>query len=227
MATSTEFGASFTDDQRLRILRGVIGNYYHFVPDEATVFDTNRGWTSLMPLVSTILPEANIICCVRQVSWIIDSVERLISKNSLNTNRIFGNKVGGTVYSRVDKLMNSETGLIGLPWASLREAWFGEFASKLLIIDYDALSKKPKETMSRVYSYLKEPEFNHDYNDLRYEADTYDADLGIVGLHRVRPKVEFIERKTSIPPDLFKKYSEANFWLNQNLNVRSVEVITG
>jgi sulfotransferase len=31
-------------------------------------------------------------------------------------------------------------------------------------------------------------------------------------LHSVRPKVEYKERRTVLPPDLFDKYSKMTFW---------------
>jgi hypothetical protein len=45
--------------------------------------------------------------------------------------RIFEFQPSGPIYSRIEILMNSENGLIGLAWASLREAWYGEYASRL------------------------------------------------------------------------------------------------
>jgi sulfotransferase len=53
----------------------------------------------------------------------------------------------------------------------------------------------------------------------------YDGELGMPGLHTVRPKVAFEARETCLPPDLFAKYGEVNFWLNPKLNPRNVQVI--
>lgn len=50
-------------------------------------------------------------------------------------------KAGGSVYSRVETLMNPDKGLIGLTWRMLREAWFSEFADRLILVDYERLAQ--------------------------------------------------------------------------------------
>ncbi len=37
--------------------------------------------------------------------------------------------------------------------------------------------------------------------------------LGVKGLHQVRKKVEFKARRSILPPDLFVKYQQMDFWL--------------
>ena len=39
-----------------------------------------------------------------------------------------------------------------------------------------------------------------------------DAQLGLDGLHRVRPQVKPQSRKTILPPDLFQRYAQLSFW---------------
>ena len=60
---------------------------------------------------------------------------------------------------------------------------------------------------------LGEPWFEgHDFNNVQFDAPEYDEALGVSGLHRVRPKVEFQPRRTILPPDLFKKLEGMDFW---------------
>ena len=66
--------------------------------------------------------------------------------------------------------------------------------------------------MDLLYKFIGEPLFEHDFNDVQYDAPAFDEQLGVPGLHRVKPKVEFTERRTIIPPDLFEKYSKMTFW---------------
>ena len=39
--------------------------------------------------------------------------------------------------------------------------------------------------------------------------------LGVKGLHDVRRKVEFKARRSILPPDLFNKYQDMDFWQDQ------------
>ena len=79
--------------------------------------------------------------------------------------------------------------------------------------------------LDRLYAALEEPQFTHDFNNVVYDAPDYDNHIGMPGLHKVRGKVEYIEQKPCIPPDLFGKYATASFWEKPELNIRNVTII--
>lgn len=220
MSGVNEFAVFFDDERRRTILRGIFDAYYASVASGQVVFDTNRTWTAKIPMLSDLYPEARIICCVREIGWIIDSIERMLRKNPLQVSRMFNFQTGSSVYARVELLMNSDNGLIGLAWGSLREAWFSEYAKRLIVINYDKLVREPQAIMRRLYEELKEPLFEHDFNRIVYDEPDYDASMGMPGLHTVRAKVEYQKREPCIPPDIFAKYAETNFWLRPEMNRR-------
>ncbi|MDE1150868.1 MAG: sulfotransferase [Azospirillaceae bacterium] len=220
-----EFGVFFDDARRARLLRSVFDAYYEHVPAGNTVFDTNRTWTGRAALLGALYPDSRVICCVRDVGWIIDSIERLLGKNPLQLSRVFNFQPGTSVYARVETLMNSDTGLVGLAWSTLREAWFGDQAHRLIIVPYDHLVKEPARTMARLYEALGQAPFTHDFENVVYDEPDYDSLLGMPGLHKVRERVEYRERRTCLPPDLFAKYGSANFWTKPELNPNGVLVL--
>nr|MDC2855042.1 hypothetical protein [Ningiella sp. W23] len=67
--------------------------------------------------------------------------------------------------------------------------------------------------MALIYQFLGLPSFAHDFDNVTYNASEFDKNLGADGLHQVKSKVEFTGRKTVLPPELFKKYSDMAFWL--------------
>jgi sulfotransferase len=221
----SEFSVFFDNEKRASMLRGVFDSYYADVETERIVFDTNRTWTSRAALLGQLYPRSRIICCVREIGWIIDSIERMLVKNPLQLSRVFNFQPGASVYSRAESLMNSENGLIGLPWATLREAWFGSEAGRLIIISYEGLVRRPEQTLRGLYEELGEPWYAHDFNNAVYDEPDYDALLGMPGLHKVRQKVEFAERKPCIPPDLFAKYAGTGFWTKPEMNTRNVTIL--
>jgi sulfotransferase len=225
MSSANEFSPFFTDERRRAIIHGVFDAYYGQGQPNRVVFDTNRTWTARLSLVAELYPNAKVICCVREVAWIIDSIERLVSRNALQPSRIFNYKTGGSIYARAETLMDRERGLIGLAWTSLREAWFGEHADRLIVVRYESLTRDPADVMRRLYKELNEPFVDHDFNNVIYDEPGYDAELGTPGLHQVRSKVEYRERETCLPLDLFAKYAGVNFWLSPKLNQRGVFVI--
>jgi sulfotransferase len=120
--------------------------------------------------------------------------------------------------------MNSETGLIGAAWSTLREAWFSDAAKRLIVIPYDVLAREPAKTLQRLYREIDEPYYEHDFENVTYEASDYDSNLGMPGLHTVRKVVEYRQRQPVIPPDIFSKYEKTNFWANSDFNPRGVTV---
>jgi len=139
--------------------------------------------------------------------------------------RLFNSRHAASVYSRVETLMNSNTGLIGRAWSTLREAWFGARARRLILIQYESLARDPARVLGRLYEELGEPAFAHDFQQVAYDEPEYDRQLGLPGLHTVRPRVEFHKRESCLPPDLFAKYADASFWTRPELNRRQVTIL--
>jgi sulfotransferase len=205
-------------------LRGVFRNYYHAIGDNRIVFDTNRIWCTKLPALAEHFPNSKVICTVRSVSWIMDSIERLVRRNTFELSGIFGFDAGGTVYTRVNRLASND-GMVGYALDALREAFFGEHSNRLLLLSYQALTRQPKETIAQLYNFIGEEYFEHDFDHVEYDAAEFDLPIGSPGLHTIRPKVEFLERQTILPPDLFARFEGDAFWMNPQTNINNVPVI--
>lgn len=225
MSGIDEFGTFFDNARRSRVLKGMFEGYYGENMLRSVVFDTNRTWTGKVALTQAVYPGSKTICCVREIGWIIDSIERMLRRNPTQMSRVFGYKPGNSIYSRVETLMDSDKGLVGLPWSTMREAWFSEHASCLVVIQYERLARNPQATISALYEVLGEPSFAHDFENVVYDEAAYDGDLGMPGLHKVRERVAFVERKSCIPPDIFAKYADASFWLRPEFAREGIAMI--
>lgn len=208
----TEFGPVIEHHQRRRLLRGVFENYYADQSQYDVIFDTNRLWTSKLPALKDLFPQAKVIACVRNVAWVMDSIERLYRANPYeNTKLFFDEAERNNVYSRVETLAQRNR-LVGFAWAALKESYYSEEARSMLIVDYDLLAQAPEKIMRLVYEFLDEPWFEHDFSKVEYDAPLFDQALGIKGLHKVRSKVALTARQTILPPDLFEQYAQLSFW---------------
>ena len=211
VSAGSEIGTMVNDKQRARILRGLFDSYYAD-RDEPVIFDTSRSWTANLPALMTLFPEAKVICLVRDVAWIMDSMERQFRSNAFENTRLFNNPgERSTVYTRVEALAGANR-LVGFPYHALREACYSEFADRLILVEYDMLVSRPAEVMPLMYEFLGEEAFEHDFDQVEYDAPRFDAQLGLDGLHRVHKKVEPRPRRTILPPDLFERYSQLAFW---------------
>ena len=225
IAGTGEFAVHFDEKRCAQILRGLFDIYYAHVPATAVVFDTNRTWTSRVALLSTLYPHSRIICCVRDIGWILDSIERMRVEHPLKLSRIFTQHSGDSVYTRVDALMNAETGLVGAAWSTLREAWFSDAANRLIVVPYDTFVRTPAKTLQGLYEALDEPLFPHDFQNVVFESRRLDEERGMPDLHTVRPEVAYLERQPIIPPDLFTKFSKTHFWSQVGLNTRGATIL--
>lgn len=221
MSPGSEVALTLQDGQREQILRGLFRSFYENC-DKEVIFDTNRIWTSRMPLLQALFPQSKVIACVRDLPWVVDSLERRARDNPFHFTRLFG-QGQGTVYSRAEQMMQQE-GIIGRAYAGLKEAFYGEQAQTLLIVEYEFLAKAPHKVMPLIYDFLDEPLFEHDFDNIDYDAPDFDEALGASGLHKVRPKVELQSRRTLLPPDLFKRFSGMEFW--RDLKASQAHVIT-
>lgn len=213
MSQSNEGGLFIDDDQRVRVLRGVVDSFYGDLHTEKLVIDTNRMWCAKMALLATLFPQARVIVCVRNPAWILDSIEALMRRNAVQPSGIFSYETGGTVYSRADGLLGGN-GMIGFAQNAVREAVFGEQRGRLLLVRYDSLTVDPQAVLDRIYDFLEVPPFVHDPNNIEqdYEALMFDARLGTPGLHTVGAKVQVNMRASILPPDLFGRIADGAWW---------------
>ena len=212
MGVKSEMSSRFTGRQKIDLLLGLFINYYWEIPENTVIFDSNRSWCARLALLHQLFDRVRVICCVRNPAWIMDSFERLQQNNPLLYSRLFTDEnERGTVYSRLEALARYNR-VFGYALAALREAFYGEYSSSLLLIDYDLLSRFPLKCMELVYAFLEEEPFLHDPDHVVFSRDDFDAGLGVPGMHRVREKISFTGRQTVLPPDLFRKYDRMSFW---------------
>ena len=223
LSARNEFSVFFDDAARKRVLRGVFESFYADC-DKAVIFDTNRAWCARMPALADLFPESRVIACVRELPWIIDSLERVIAENAFSPSSIFGFKAGGTVYTRASAVAGSD-GMVGYAYDAVKQAFYGEQADRLLLVQYETLTSDPARTLKAIYDFIGEPGFTHDFGRVAFDDRGFDARAGTPGLHRVRPRVAASTRASILPPDLFKRFENDAFWRNPQLNTRNVRIV--
>lgn len=224
MSGRNEYHLFIDMEQRQAILRGLFDSYYARVHAARVVFDTNRVWCSRLAGLAELFPDCRVICCVRNLEWILDSFERLAQKNPFIHSKIYNFDASGNVYTRTDILTGS-VGQVRVPLDGLRQAFYGEHASRLLIITYESLTRSPDTTLRRVYEFIAEPPFAHDFDNVAYAASAFDQSVNTPGLHDVAKRVAFVPRPSVLPPDLIKRFQSWNFWTDPRANPRRVQIV--
>jgi sulfotransferase len=222
MSGANDASIFISEGQRKRVLRSIVEAYYADHEDHLLVFDTNRAWSALLPALAELFPASRVICCLRSPAWILDSVERCTQRNAFEPPRIFNHEPLWNVYTRVEAL--TKNSFVGAAINNLRQAWFGEFADRLIAIRYDSLTECPSKTISQLYELLGEERFNHNFDHVEYDEPHFDAYLGMPGFHRVSGPVKATTRKTILPPELFSQFDRP-FWDMAGQNPRGVKLL--
>ncbi|MEH7830496.1 sulfotransferase family protein [Gemmobacter denitrificans] len=210
-ASGQEVSVMMTEDKCARLVRGIFDAYYDDAGAADVIFDTNRQWSANLPLLAQVMPQARVIACVRNPAWVVDSVEQIVRANPLRLSRIFGDGERATVFSRVEAIMRPDR-LVGFALQALKEAYFGAEAGRMLLVEYDILCQRPRETLQLIYQFIGEPWFEHDFEAVDYDAEEFDTRMNTPGLHRVKRRVEWTPRDTILPPDVFQNLAELAFW---------------
>ncbi len=195
-------------ERRKSLVRHLFEGFYEDI-DKPVCFNTNRAWTLLAGVTKELFPESRHIVCVRDINWILDSFEVAHRKNPLSSNTVTGG-VGTTVYSRANSLME-EAGVVGFPYVGIKQVITGPEQNLVFIMEYDNLCKYPEQMMRSIYSFISEPYYQHDFDNVEASWDEYDSEIGIK-LHDVRKRVEFRPRNFILPPDILSKYANMEVW---------------
>ena len=224
-SSKNDFSFDVSDEQRVALLRGLVENFYSVPGGADVMFDTSRLWCSRMQLLDTLFPGVKVIACVRQLAWVLDSMERLVRRQPVSVSKVFRFDTNTTVYSRIEALTDPR-GMVGFAYQATKEAFYGQHAQNhLLMLTYESLVRDPAAAMRAVYQFLDEPLFEHDFEHIEYNADEFDARVGMPGLHSVRQKVEAIERQPILPREIFGRFANEAFWMDPKNNINQVRIV--
>jgi len=209
--TASESNHLIDEDRRKSILRSLFNAYYESVSPK-TVFDTSRGWTSKTSLLKELYPQTKIVCCVRDLFWILDSFERISAKNSLYGASLTDDEAGQTVTTRCDALMDvKKEGQVVKPYYFLEEGMLLN-PDMIMLVEYESLCKQPESVMRKLYNFINKPYYDHDFKNVEYDNEVYDRGLNMKSLHTVRKEVTWQERPSILPKSVWEKYSGKEFW---------------
>ena len=117
-------------------------------------------------------------------------------------------------------------GMVGFSFQAIKDAFYGQYAAgHLMLLTYETLTKSPEAALRKVYKFIGEPWFEHDFDSVEYGASEFDSRVGMPGLHTVRSKVEAPERKPILPAEIFNRFASESFWLDPKNNISGVPVV--
>lgn len=213
--TNTPAGMDVVVDieKRRDLMRGLFDSFYK--NDNEVCFNTNRGWSSDTALLKDLYPNFRMIVCLRDIPWILDSFEQLHVKNPHTIKPLYHHQDLSNVYERTHMLMGNVPNYMGYvagPLANVKHSMSCNERNQIFYVEYEHLVKNTPIVINQIYDFLGEPRHQHDFNNVEDSWDEFDEKAKITGLHSVRKKIEWIERRTILPDELWRQYEQNSFW---------------
>lgn len=210
--TGCENNLNLTEYRRKNVLLSIFEGYYQHL-ETPVIFDSSRNWTKSTTLLQELFPYTKILCCVRDIPWIINSFELINKKNPFYTSTLVKQECNDNVFSRSDAMMDKNIGVIAGPWICLQEG-YAINPEMIYFVEYENLCKNPEKELRTIYEFLEKPYYSHDFENVEYSNENFDRSCNLKDLHTVRKRVEYKEQKKVLPPEVWKKYETMNmeFW---------------
>jgi len=203
-----------------KVLSSIAPNYY-FDTQESIVIDKSRGWVNqIQHITDYITSSPKIICPVRNIQDIMVSFLCLIHKTEkvsfIDQGLInLGMEINND--NRCDYLMSPQ-GIIGMSYHALSEAFRKGHQDKILLVDYDSLTKNPQKELNRIYDFIGEERFVHSFDNVIPQFNEDDNVYQLDKMHEVRSTVEKIHRDNQkyLSEYVMNKYKHMEFWNKQS-----------
>ena len=210
--TGCEQSTNIDAMQRKQVLHGIMNGYYHHV-DKPVIFDSSRTWTAKTALLRQMWPYTKLLCCVRDVRWILDSFERIAAQNPFYTNNLVEQETHHSVETRCRGYMDpTKHGQVIKPLKWLEQG-LALNPDMIHVVEYDQLCKNPLRIMQGIYRALDMPYWPHDFESVEYDNEPFDRSCNMPGLHRVKTKVAWTPRRTILPKEVWDAWSTKPSWI--------------
>lgn len=199
---------------KIGVLRGCIEGYYNHI-DKGIIFDKDRGWIALIPLIEHILQrQVKIIVCVRNPAEILASFEKLRKENPIFFTRADKTlREGSSIASRAYYYAGPD-GPLGLNHRLIKDAIIMGYLDRFLFIDYNKFCNMPKTQTKRIYDFFELSHFEHDFKNISQTEIYNDRAVGLPNLHKIKNEVS----KTTVNCveylglELYEQYNKEIFW---------------
>jgi sulfotransferase len=164
---------------------GMAQSYYGAITDRPIVIDKNRGWMFYSEWVEQWNPNAKMICMVRDLRSIVASMERAYRANR-HTPEGIDNPAqlhNMTVAQRAGHWLNSAP--VGLAVQRIQDALQRNVSKGMLFVKYESLTHNPDAELDRIYKFIEEPFFAHNFQNIEKHVHEDDSHFGIFGSHKV------------------------------------------
>lgn len=195
--------------------------YYTPITNKPIICDKNRGWSFYDSWVNQWNPNPKMICLVRDLRSIIASMERIYRANRHNPEGPDNPSQlqNMTVAQRAQYWLTTQP--IGLALQRTLDLFQRDIAKNIHFIRYEDLCETPQEVMNKLYEYIEEDSYEHNFNNIVKEVYEDDSHFGIFGSHTVKSQIKPVGKcdwTDMLIPEIYNGIKEGNLWYFKTFN---------
>lgn len=201
-------------EQRLNIIRGIIdGAYAH--REEPVCIDKSRGWPNLIELLhSCYAGDVKMLVTVRDIREVIASFEYIHRRNAdLYPVHFADGPESATTAGRARAMM-APGNVVRQAVDAVHDAINRGWGTHMYFVHYEKLVTEPEQEMARIYSFLGEEYYDHDFHNIEQAAHEDDTQYGYPpsGLHVINQALSAEPPiwPAILPDEVAEEYAPAN-----------------
>lgn len=195
-----------------RVLSSILTSYHD--TSKPIIFDKHRSWIHSIELLEFILQkQAKIIVPVRAITDILASFEQLYRTNA-HLQNVPGDFLSSqTTEGRISHWA-SLNGEVGIAYNRLKDVLHRGYGNRLLLVEFEALTYDPHNTLNKIWEFLEMDPIEHDFNNVLQITHENDSVHGYPKLHDIRPQVKPVMSKAThiLGDHLCNKFKNSEFW---------------
>lgn len=208
--------------QAAKIISSVLENWYGDV-DKPVIFDKNRSWVNRLHYIPGYFGiEPKVLYPVRNIDEILTSFISMHHRNPYTgqgrlpypDEMMVKNNIPLSDDNRCETLC-SPAGILGASYNGLKQVYSEGRQKQVHIIEYDDLVNNPEETMRKIYDFLGEEYFEHNFEKIENIHRERDLEVyGLADMHEVKPTLTKTSLKPEdvLSPNILEKCRGAEFW---------------
>ena len=213
-------------EQAGQIIANILPQYYSDV-DKNVIFDKNRSWVNRIHYIEGYFGfQPKIICPVRNIDEILTSFISMRRRNPYEVNgkvnfmdeMLVKSNIPLTDDNRCEFLV-SENGILGQSYIGIKDALMKGQQSFMHFVEYDDLVNSPEETVKKIYEFLGEEYYEHEFNNLvNINSEDDSSVYGIEDMHSVRKELSKVsaDPKEILSESVLSRCQNLEFWRDIN-----------
>ncbi len=206
--------------------RNLIGSVliqYYADTNKPVIFEKNRSWVSRVNYIPGYfgIEKPKIIYPVRDIGEILASFISMIRRNPYIINErinfidqaLIQKGIPINDHNRCQAIASE--GILGQSLDGLKKALSEGYRESIHFVEYSDLVSNPKETIKKLYDFIEEDYFDHDFDNVQNIHQENDAQIyGFTDMHEVRKSVKSTSTspREILPESVLNSIKDAEFW---------------